>query len=73
MGGAPLIIPLVALVIPIALLLFAILFDAAVLVWAAYRTWHDRIRPQLVVLEERALVAAHVVGRRYAPRLVNHR
>lgn len=73
MGGAPLVIPLVALVIPIALLLFAIAFDVAVLVWAAYRTWHDRLRPQLLLLEDRTLLAARLLSRRYTPRLVHHR
>ena len=42
MGGA-LIIPLVALLCPVLLLLAAITFDAAVIAWAVYRTWHDRL------------------------------
>jgi hypothetical protein len=70
MGGAPLVIPLVALVIPIALLLFAIVFDVAVLVWAAYRTWHDRLYPRLVLIQQRTLTAALLLSRR---RLAHHR
>lgn len=73
MGGAPLVIPLVALVIPITLLLFAVVFDVAVLVWAAYRTWHDRLYPQLVLLQDRALMATRLVGRQYSRRLAPHR
>lgn len=73
MGGAPLIIPLVALVIPIALLMFAILFDVAVLLWAAYRTWQDRVRPQLLLVQERASAAARLIGRRYSLRPAHHR
>lgn len=42
MGGA-LIIPLVALLFPILLLLTALLFDAAIIAWTVYRTWHDRV------------------------------
>lgn len=42
MGGAPIIIPLVALVIPILFLLVAIVFDAAIISWVVYRVWHDR-------------------------------
>lgn len=70
MGGAPLVIPLVALVIPIALLLFAIAFDAAVLAWAAYRTWHDRLYPQLLLLRDRTISEALLLRRQY---LVHHR
>ena len=42
MGAGPLVIPLVALLIPILLLLMALVFDAAFISWAAYRIWHDR-------------------------------
>jgi len=65
MGGAPFVIPLVALVVPIALLLFAIVFDAAVLTWAAYRTWHDRLYPQLILLRDRTITGALVLRRQY--------
>jgi hypothetical protein len=41
MGGA-LIIPLVALLFPILLLVMALAFDAAVITWTIYRSWHDR-------------------------------
>jgi hypothetical protein len=40
MSGA-FIIPLVALAFPIGLLLFAFFFDAAFVIWAAYRTWRE--------------------------------
>lgn len=42
MGAAPLIIPLVALVIPILLLLAAIAFGVVYISWAVYRGWHER-------------------------------
>lgn len=70
MGGAPLVIPLVALVIPIGLLLFAIVFDVAVIAWAAYRTWHDRLYPRIVLLRDRTITGALVLRRQY---LVHHR
>jgi hypothetical protein len=73
MGGAPLVIPLVALVIPISLLLFAIVFDVAFLAWAAYRTWHDRLYPRLLLLRERTLTSALVLSRQYGRRLAHHR
>ncbi len=41
MEGALIVIPLVALVLPIAMLLAAIAFDAAIVAWAIYRTVHD--------------------------------
>ena len=41
MGGAVLVIPLVALVIPIVLLLAALVFDAVFISWIAYRAWYD--------------------------------
>ena len=37
-----LIIPLVALVFPIALLLMVVILDAMFVVWAGYSLWHDR-------------------------------
>jgi hypothetical protein len=42
MGGAPIIIPLVGLAIPILFLLAAIVFDAGLVSWVVYRIWHDR-------------------------------
>jgi hypothetical protein len=42
LGGAPIIIPLVALVIPILLLLAALVFDAVLILWVVYRVRHDR-------------------------------
>jgi hypothetical protein len=64
MGGAPLVIPLVGLVFPIALLLLAILFDLAVLAWAAYRVWTGRLLPRL-----RALASVSVASRADSPRV----
>jgi uncharacterized membrane protein YfcA len=42
MGGAPIIIPLVALMIPVVFILGALVFDAVVVSWVVYRVWHDR-------------------------------
>jgi AdoMet-dependent heme synthase len=44
MGAGFLIIPLVALAIPILLLLTAFVFDGVLVSWVIYRTWHDRLR-----------------------------
>jgi hypothetical protein len=71
MGGAPLIIPLVALVLPITLLLLAIAFDTAVIVWALYRMWHNYLQPGLVALGGRTLTSARL-GRQYGYRLLHH-
>lgn len=46
MGGV-LIIPLVALLFPILLLLTALFFDAAIIAWTVYRSWHDRAHRHL--------------------------
>jgi hypothetical protein len=46
MGGA-LIIPLVALLFPILLLITALVFDAVIILWTLYRSWHDRRRGHL--------------------------
>lgn len=61
MGGAPLIIPLVGLAIPIALLLCAAIFDVGVIAWALYRVWHDRVQPRI----------ARIGGRTTAAQLLN--
>jgi hypothetical protein len=47
MGGAPIIIPLVALVIPILLLIAALVFDAVFVSWVLFREWYDRGHPRL--------------------------
>lgn len=47
MEGALIVIPLLALVLPIVMLLAALVFDAAIAVWAIYRTLHDRPPPRL--------------------------
>ena len=41
MGAAPLALLLVGMVIPIAFLFLALLFDALTVVWVAYQLWHD--------------------------------
>jgi hypothetical protein len=41
MAGALLVIPLAAMVIPIALILLAVLVDILFLGWAVTRMWHD--------------------------------
>lgn len=48
MGGTPIVLALVGLVLPITLILLAVVFDLAVLLWAAYRLWHDRLGPRIV-------------------------
>ena len=48
MEGTPFVLALVGLVLPIALVLCAILFDIAVLLWAAHRVWHDRVVPRVL-------------------------
>lgn len=46
MDGALVVVPLVALVVPIALLVVALVFDVAIVAWAAYRFWHDDAAPR---------------------------
>jgi hypothetical protein len=41
MGGAPVVILLVGLLVPITTLILAALLDAVVLLWVIYRLWHD--------------------------------
>jgi hypothetical protein len=62
MYGALLVIPLVALVIPILLLLAALVFDVGVVFWALYRTWHDQLAPRLWSTGRR-VVTPHAVRR----------
>ena len=47
MGGAPIIVPLVALVFPIALLLAALVFDVVLICWAVVRAWRSNTHPWL--------------------------
>ena len=47
MGGAPIIVPLVALVLPIALLLAALVFDVVIVSWALIRAWRSNAHPWL--------------------------
>ena len=42
MGAGPVVVPLVALLIPIFFVLLVVVFDALFISWAAYRIWHDR-------------------------------
>ena len=46
-AGAILVLLLVGLVLPIGLLLTAVVFDAMVLLWAAFHAWHDRVWPAM--------------------------
>jgi hypothetical protein len=64
MGGAPLIIPLVGLAIPIALLLCAAVFDVGVVAWALYRVWHDRVQPRIARIGHRTQTAAQLLHHR---------
>lgn len=41
MGGAPVVILLVGMLIPIAFLILAVLVDAIFVAWVVYRLWHD--------------------------------
>ena len=41
MGAAPLVLLLDGMVVPIAFLLLALVFDALALIWMAYQLWHD--------------------------------
>ena len=41
MWAAMVVIPLAAMVVPIALVLLAVLFDLVFLGWWAFRMWHD--------------------------------
>jgi hypothetical protein len=50
MGAAAVVIALVGLVFPIMLILTALVLDAAVLMWALYRLWHDRALPRLAAV-----------------------
>ena len=46
MGGAPLIIALGGLLLPIALLLTALLVDAVIVAWSVYQWWQQTMRPR---------------------------
>lgn len=46
MGGAPLVIMLGGLLLPIALLLTALIVDAAIIAWSVYHWWRDTLRPR---------------------------
>lgn len=48
MGGAPIIVPLVALVFPIALLLGALVFDVVLVCWAVIHAWRSNPHPHLL-------------------------
>lgn len=50
MGGAPIIVPLVALVFPIALLLAALLFDVVLVCWVLVRAWRANPHRRLIRL-----------------------
>lgn len=42
MGGAPLVLALVGLVLPVGMLLLALLFDVVATCWMVFRFWHER-------------------------------
>ena len=44
MGGAPLVIPLIAFAIPLLLVLGALVFDVGFFAWVMYDVWHVRAR-----------------------------
>ncbi|HVX40255.1 MAG TPA: hypothetical protein VHB25_11840 [Gemmatimonadaceae bacterium] len=46
MGGAPLIIALGGLLLPIALLLTALLVDAVIVAWSIYQWWRQTMQPR---------------------------
>ena len=71
MGGAPIVIPLVGLVFPIILLLLALLFDAAVVTWAGYRLWKDRVWPRLALVGVRTSDALYAAMRSYRYRFAH--
>jgi uncharacterized membrane protein YfcA len=54
-GAELLVIPLVALLIPIALLLGALVFDALFISWIAYQAWHERVHAHWSRLPNRSL------------------
>ena len=41
MGGAPLVLLLVGLMVPIAFILLAVVFDVLTAIWVIYQMWHD--------------------------------
>lgn len=41
MGGAPLVLLLVGLMVPIAFILLAVVFDVLTAIWVIYHMWHD--------------------------------
>lgn len=62
MGGAPLIIMLGGLLLPIALLLTALLVDAAIIAWSVYHWWRDTLRPRFATaIRRRSTAYAHRV------------
>lgn len=66
MAATPVVIFLVGLVIPILLIACAILFDVAVLIWAAHRLWHDRLAPnfaRVLAMQTLRVRRAHLLHR----------
>jgi hypothetical protein len=41
MGGAPIVIVLVGMLIPVVFLLLAVVFDVVFAIWLVYRFWRD--------------------------------
>lgn len=46
-AGVMLVLVLAGLVFPIGLLLTAVVFDAIVVLWAAFQAWHDHLWPAM--------------------------
>ena len=62
MIGALLVGMLVGLVLPITMLLGALLFDVVIVLWVAFRLWHDDVSPRLTRLAGRSwLAVGHLV------------
>jgi hypothetical protein len=55
MYAAAFVIPLAAMAVPIVLILLAVLIDALVLGWFAFRMWHDEWAPRIAAFIGRAI------------------
>lgn len=64
MGGAPVVIVLVGLVVPILLLVAAIVFDVGIIAWSIYHGWQRHWRVRVLRAWD---VVAHPI--RHMPRL----
>ena len=55
MYAAAFVIPLAAMAVPIVLILLAVLIDALVLGWFAFRMWHDEWAPRIAAFIGRVI------------------